>query len=194
MPTFSRCKRFARVLRKRQPDLVVVLERIKNPHNASAILRSCDAFGVQDVYIIKEGKSLGVSKTVSAGSYRWLTLHFFEETTECLSHLKNKGFKILTTHLGTDAKDIREVDLTEKVAIVVGSELEGVSEEALSLSDQNIVIPMVGFVQSFNVSVATALILYEAFRQRDQKGYYEKPRMPKVKRREIFKEWVKREL
>ncbi len=193
MPTLRRCKRYAEVLRRRQPDLVVVLERIKNPHNASAILRSCDAFGVQDVYIVKEGKSLGVSKTVSSGSYRWLTLYFFEETKECLSHLKSLGFKILTTHLATDAIDIRDADLTQKVAIVVGSELEGVSEEALSMADANIMVPMVGFVQSFNVSVATALILYEAFRQRDKKGMYAKPRMDKERRRQLFKEWVERD-
>ena len=193
MPTLRRCKRYAEVLRRRQPDLVVVLERIKNPHNASAILRSCDAFGVQDVYIVKEGKSLGVSKTVSSGSYRWLTLHFFENTKECLSHLKSLGFKILTTHLATDAIDIRDADLTQKVAIVVGSELEGVSEEALSMADANIMVPMVGFVQSFNVSVATALILYEAFRQRDKKGMYAKPRMDKERRRQLFKEWVERD-
>ncbi len=191
--TFSRLKRFARVLAKRQPDLVVVMENIKNPHNASAILRSCDAFGVQDVYIIKEGKSIGVSKTVSSGSYKWLTLHFFENTTECLLHLKDRGFKILTTHLSSQAVDIRRTDLTQKVAIVIGSELEGVSEEALKLSDKNIVVPMVGFVQSFNVSVATALILYEAFRQRDEAGFLKRPRMPKERRRAIFKLWVERE-
>ncbi len=170
------------------------MERIKNPHNASAILRSCDAFGVQDVYVIKEGKSLGVSKTVSSGSHRWLTLHFFEDTRECLVHLKGLGFRILTTHLSERARDIREVDLTQPSAVVIGSELEGVSQEALELADENIVIPMVGFVQSFNVSVATAIILYEAFRQRDEAGLFNKPRMPKRRRREIFREWVKREL
>ncbi|BAT71379.1 tRNA (guanosine-2'-O-)-methyltransferase [Thermosulfidibacter takaii ABI70S6] len=193
MPTLKRCKRYAQVLAKRQPDLVVVMEKIKNPHNASAILRSCDAFGVQDVYIIKEGKSLGVSKTVSSGSYKWLTLHFFEDTTECLMYLKERGFKILTTHLSTQSVDIREFDLTQKIAIVIGSELEGVSEEALSLSDANIIVPMVGFVQSFNVSVATALILYEAFRQRDAKGLYSKPRMEKARRKELYREWVERD-
>ena len=193
MPTLNRLKRFAKVLAKRQPDLVVVMENIKNPHNASAILRSCDAFGVQDVYIVKEGKSFGVSKSVSGGSYRWLTLHFFEDIKKCLSHLKEQGFKILTTHLSSEAVDIRKADLTEKVAVVIGSELEGVSEEALSMADLNIIVPMVGFIQSFNVSVATALILYEAFRQRDAKGYYEKARMPKERRREIFRLWVERE-
>ncbi len=194
MPTFSRLKRFAQVLRRRQPDLTVVLEHIKNPHNASAILRSCDAFGVQDVHVIREAPSMGVSKTVSSGSHRWLTIHFHTSTQECLRKLKNEGFKILTTHLTKEAIDVRDYDLTQKVAIVIGSELEGVSEEALELSDANIIVPMVGFVQSFNVSVATALILYEAFRQRDEAGFYKRPRMPKELRKEIFRRWVEREL
>lgn len=193
MPTLKRIKRLIRVLNKRQPDLVVVLEHIKNPHNLSAILRSCDAFGVQSVYVIREGRSIGISKTVASGSHRWLDIHLFEKTTDCLSLLKEEGFSILTTHLGEKAKDIRKVDLTKKVAIVIGSELEGVSEEALKFSDENIVIPIIGFVQSFNVSVATAIILYEAFRQRDEKGYYNKPRIPKKKRKEILKRWLEEE-
>jgi len=190
MPTLRRIKRLLKVLNKRQPDLVVVLENIKNPHNISAILRSCDAFGVQNVYVIREGRSIGVSKTVASGSHKWLDIHLFEDTSQCLSLLKKEGFTILTTHLGEKATDIREVDLTKKVAIVIGSELEGVSDEALKFSDENIVIPIVGFVQSFNVSVATALILYEAFRQRDSKGYFSKPRMPKNVKRQILKRWL----
>ena len=190
MVTFSRLRRIAGVLKKRQPDLVVVMENIKNPHNVSAILRSCDAFGIQDVYVIKQEKVLGVSKRVSSGAHKWLDIHFFSDTESCLKYLKDHGFKIYVTHLSSEAIDIRRADFTKKVAIVVGSELEGVSDSALKYADLNIIIPIVGFVQSFNVSVATAIILYEAFRQRDEKGYYKRARMDKERRKILFKKWA----
>ncbi len=189
MPTLSRLKRIARVLKHRQPDLTVVLENIKNPHNASAILRSCDAFGVQDVYVIREERAFGVSKRVSSGTYKWLNIHLYSDTESCLKELKGKGFRILATHLSPSSVDIREVDLTQKVAIVVGSELEGISDTVLKYADERIVIPIIGFVQSFNVSVATAIILYEAFRQRDEKGYFKKARLDKGLRKELFEKW-----
>ncbi len=189
MPTFSRLKRIVQVLRHRQPDLTVVLENIKNPHNASAILRSCDAFGVQDVYVIREERAFGVSKRVSSGAYKWLSIHIYSDTESCLKKLKDEGFKIFATYLSPTSLDIRDADFTQKVAIVVGSELEGISDTVLKYADEKIVIPIIGFVQSFNVSVATAIILYEAFRQRDEKGYFKKPRLDKNVRRQLFNKW-----
>ena len=190
MITRERLKRMLEVLKKRQPDLTVVLERLKNPHNISAILRTCDAVGIQYVHIVEETGVVAVSKNVSRGSAQWLDISFYDDPLKCIQRLKHQGFKIYVTAIGPGAVDFREVDYTMPCAIVVGTELEGVSGEMISRADELIVIPMVGFVQSFNVSVATAIIMYEAFKQRDAKGLYDSERVTPEERQRILEKWI----
>ncbi len=190
MITRERLKRMLEVLKKRQPDLTVVLERLRNPHNISAILRTCDAVGIQYVHIVEETGVVAVSKNVSRGSAQWLDISFYDDPLKCIQRLKHQGFKIYVTAIGPGAVDFREVDYTMPCAIVVGTELEGVSGEMISRADELIVIPMVGFVQSFNVSVATAIIMYEAFKQRDAKGLYDSERVTPEERQRILEKWI----
>lgn len=191
MTTPEREKRLLEVLEKRQPDLTVVLERLRNPHNISAILRSCDAVGIQYVHIVEESRTVALSRSVSRGSAQWLDISFYVDLLNCFQFLKDQDFKIYATTVSSSARDFREVDYTCPCAIVVGSELEGVSRDALEKADECIVIPMVGFVQSFNASVATAIILYEAFRQREKAGMYSSCRLLPEERKKILSRWFK---
>lgn len=152
---------------KRQPDLQVVLENIHDPHNVSAILRSCDAVGiplVSLVYTIEKFPQIG--KKSSASAFKWVDREKFISIKECYDSLHAKGMKIYATTLVEGAKSIYDIDFTEPCAIVMGNEHRGVSDDATILADAPIFIPMEGMVQSLNVSVATAVVLYEALRQR----------------------------
>ncbi len=155
------------VVDKRDPALTLVFENIHDPHNLSAILRTCDAVGIGDVhllYTIEKFPRLGIKSSSSAK--KWVATHKWQKEDECFGSLKKAGFTIVATHLAAESQSLYQSDLRGRIALVVGNEHRGISEKTLSLCDQNIFIPMVGMVQSLNVSVATAVILYEAFRQR----------------------------
>jgi tRNA (guanosine-2'-O-)-methyltransferase len=188
--TQDRAKRLLDVLNRRQPDLQVILEKLKNPHNISAILRSCDAVGIQYVHIIEESGAVCVSREVSRGSAQWLDISFYHDMYTCARGLLIQDFKIYVTAIKSGAKDFREVNYTVPCAIVVGSELEGVSQTALKVAHQSIVTPMMGFVQSFNVSVATAIILYEAFCQREKAGMYRESRLDTKEKERFLNRWL----
>ncbi|MBS1516085.1 MAG: RNA methyltransferase [Bacteroidetes bacterium] len=165
------------VVEKRQDDLTIVLENIHDPHNVSAILRSVESVGIDEVYLIyNTNKFPRIGRVSSASANKWVTLNKFKTVEECYGILKEKGFKIYTTHLAenTENASLYDLDFTERCAIVVGNEHAGVSEEAVRLSDKNFVIPMYGMIQSLNVSVSAAVCLYEALRQRQVKGMYER--------------------
>ena len=191
MITPERMKRLLDVLAKRQPDLTVVLEKLQNPHNISAVLRTCDAVGIQYVHIIEESGVVALSKKVSRGSAQWLDISFYDDSLKCIEKLKNQKFKIYVTAINRAAKDFRAVDYTIPCAIVMGKELEGASPNIVAHADECIVIPMVGFVQSFNVSVAAGILLYEAFRQREAMGMYSSPRMPQGEAERLLEAWKK---
>ncbi len=173
--TPERKQRIENVLSHRQPDLAVLLENVHDPHNISAVMRTCDSVGVQEVYVlntrIPRHKKFGSKSSASAAS--WLTIHQFEKIDECFSRIRAKYDKIFATHLGASSASLYELDLTEKVVLVFGNEHSGVSDEVLELCDGNFLIPQVGMVKSLNISVACAVSLYEAYRQRAQKGYYD---------------------
>ncbi len=178
--TPERRKRLNNVLIKRQPGLTVVLENVHDPHNISAVMRTCDAVGIQDIYIlntkIPPHEKWGARSSSSAA--KWLSIHQFANTEECFQALRKQFDKIYTTHLSTDATGLYQLDLTQKVALVFGNEHGGISEEAIKLSDGNFIIPQVGIIKSLNISVACAVSLYEAFRQKEIAGHYEKRRLP----------------
>lgn len=188
--TEKRLQKIEKTAAARQFSLRVVLENIHDPHNVSAILRTCDAVGVSQVdllYTIE--KFPKISMVSSASSKKWVEQRKFNSSTQCIETLKNEGFKIYGSILSEDAENIYDLDFTEKIAIVMGNENRGISEEITSACDKHIYIPMRGMIQSLNVSVATAVILYEAQRQRALKGMYEKSELPPNELENLINEW-----
>ena len=172
--TPEREKRYNDVIHHRQPGLSVVLENVFDPHNISAVMRSCDAVGIQDIYVlntrIPRHKKWGRRSSSSAA--KWLSVHEFEDTVECFSVLRKNFEKIYTTHLSADAVSMYDIDFTGKIALVFGNEHDGVSDESRALADGNFIIPQVGMIRSLNISVACAVTIYEAFRQKSVAGQY----------------------
>lgn len=190
MPTKERIKKVKKVLSFRQPDLRIVLEEIRNTHNAHAVLRTCEAAGVLNVDIISNENFFPINEAISTRAEKWLNLHFYSSTSECLNKLKELGFKIAVTYLDEEAINYKDIDYTQPIAIVFGNESEGVSKEAVSLADWKIKIPMVGMVKSLNLSVAVGIILYEAFHQRWIKGFYNKRRLNNKEFNKFYKKWL----
>lgn len=190
--TPERIARIRSVISHRQFDLTVVMENIFDPHNISAVMRSCDAVGIQELYVlntrIPPHKKWGAKSSASAA--QWLTVHTFTDVESCFTALRKKYQKIYTTHLASTSQSLYELDLTQPVALVFGNEAEGVSEEVCQLADGNFLIPQVGMVKSLNVSVACAVTLYEAFRQRWQAGYYQQPTRFQEQKAALEGQWL----
>ena len=171
--TSSRYKKILQMLKQRQPGLTVVMENVHKAHNLAAIARTCDAVGIPEIHAITQFEELNLTEDAASGSGGWVNVNIHPNIEAAYLILKQNGFQLLTAHFNTQAKDFREIDFTKPTAVIVGQELEGLSEEAISGADGSITIPMYGMVQSLNVSVATAIILYEAQRQRAIAGMYE---------------------
>lgn len=172
--TPKRLERINTMLDKRQPDLTVCMEGVHKTHNLAAVVRTCDAIGISDVHAVWKNERMRVSGGSAAGSQNWIDVHNYSKTEDAISKLKKQGMQILVTNLSDTSVDFREIDYTKPTAIILGQEKFGASEQALALADQDIIIPMVGMVQSLNVSVACSVVLYEAQRQRQLAGMYEK--------------------
>lgn len=189
--TPQRDERLTAVLNKRQPDITVVLENVFDPHNISAVMRTCDAVGIQDIYILNHKipphRKWGEKSSSSAA--KWLSIHQFTDPQACFEALRKKYKKIYTTHLSTDAVGLHELNLTESVALVFGNEHSGVSDEIIAMADGNFIIPQVGIIKSLNISVACAVTLYEAFRQKSIAGHYEQPKLKGEQLDTLKKEW-----
>lgn len=170
----ERYARICEMLARRQPDLTVCMEQVHKPHNVSAIARTADAVGVHEVHAVWPGKNMRTMVSSAAGSNSWVTVKTHPTIADAVSQLKASGMQILATHLSDKAVDFRDIDYTRPTCILMGQEKTGITQEALDLADQDIIIPMIGMVQSLNVSVASALILYEAQRQRQNAGMYER--------------------
>lgn len=189
--TPERRERLLSVLNKRQAGLTVVLENVQDPHNISAVMRTCDAVGIQEIYVlnnkIPRHKKWGAKSSSSAA--KWLTIHQFSDIAECVAALRQKYDKIYTTHLAADAVSLYEINFTGSVALVFGNEHEGVSDEIRALADGNFIIPQVGIIKSLNISVACAVSIYEAMRQRTIAGHYEKRNLPDGQFEELLEKW-----
>jgi tRNA (guanosine-2'-O-)-methyltransferase len=189
--TPERYNKLTSVLNKRQGDIAIVMENVFDPHNISAVMRTCDAVGVQDIYIlntkIPRHKKWGAKSSSSAA--KWLTVHQYENAAECFTELRKHYSKILTTHLSSDAVGLHEIDMTQPIALVFGNEHSGVSDEIRAMADGNFIIPQVGIIQSLNISVACAVTLYEAFRQKTNAGHYNQQSLDAVRYNELFKGW-----
>ncbi|WP_341837634.1 RNA methyltransferase [Chitinophaga pollutisoli] len=189
--TPERKERLLSVINKRQANLTVVLENVEDPHNVSAVLRTCDAVGIQDVYLLTtklpRHKKWGVKSSSSA--IQWLSVHEFDDTTGLVETLRSRYDKIYTTHLADGAKSLYDIDFTGSVALVFGNEQTGVSEDIRKAADGNFVIPMMGIIKSLNISVAAAVSIYEAMRQKDAAGQYNTPSLPEARRLELLTHW-----
>jgi tRNA (guanosine-2'-O-)-methyltransferase len=183
------------VLARRQPDLTVVLENVHDPHNVSAILRSCDGVGVlraHAVYTIEEPPEGAFARQTSASAAKWVEVERHESLVDCYTRLRAEGFSILVTSIGPDSRPLYDWDLRQPVALVLGNEMRGVSAEARDSADGALQIPMAGMVESLNVSVACAVCLYEAFRQRTAAGDYDYSKIDPDRLRALEEDWLRR--
>ncbi len=189
--TPERTERLLQVLHKRQPDLTVILENVLDPHNISAVMRTCDAVGIHEIFVlnshIPRHKKFGPRSSSSAD--KWLTIHQFEDLETCVAAVRKKYDFIYTTHLARNAVSLYELDLTRKVALVFGNEHSGCSEAIIGMADGNFIIPQVGIIQSLNISVACAVTIYEAYRQKKAAGHYETPRLASNEAQYLMKAW-----
>lgn len=169
-----RYRRICQMMAMRQPDLTICLEEIHKPHNVSAIVRSADAVGIHQIHAIWPDQHVKLSVSSAAGSNSWVKVISHPSTEEAIAQIKSQNMQVLATNLSEQAVDFREIDYTRPTCIMMGQEKKGISQKALALADKHIIIPMAGMVQSLNVSVASALILYEAQRQRQLAGMYDR--------------------
>ncbi len=190
MATTDRCNRLNRVLQQRQPDLTVLAESLNKPRNFSAIVRTCDAVGINELHAVPGEEGLGIYWKTSQGAEKWVKVRAHDTLEAACAHLRARGFQLVAAHLSDQARDYRTLDYTRPTALVVGTELFGVSELALAEADQQVKIPMMGVTQSLNVSVACAIVLYEALRQRQAAGMYGHNRLDdRLLRKQRF-EWL----
>jgi tRNA (guanosine-2'-O-)-methyltransferase len=190
MPTERRIQKIEHVLRRRQPDLTVVIENIHDPHNVSAILRSCDAVGILSVSLIYDVDPFPkLGRKSSASAVKWITRKRYKTIDACYEYLRNEGYTICATRIGDNIPSLYSLDLTRRTAFVMGNEHRGVSDEAAEKADVLFQIPMFGMLQSLNVSVACAVTLFECMRQRLIAGDYENPKLADDDLRRLVDEW-----
>jgi tRNA (guanosine-2'-O-)-methyltransferase len=191
VPTALRIERVKRLLSLRQPDLRVVLEGVAIAHNASAVIRTCDAAGILHLDLVSPNPDLLViNKAISTRAEKWLDVHIHESIERSLLPLKEKGFQVAVTHLGQEAIAYTDLDYSLPLAIVFGSESGGVSPQALKLADHRIRIPMLGMVQSLNLSVSVGIILFEALKQRRARGFYDRRRLSDAEFDRYLRKWL----
>jgi tRNA (guanosine-2'-O-)-methyltransferase len=181
-------KKFDEIIRFRTRYLTIVLEDIYQPHNASAVLRSCDCFGIQDVHIIENSNKYEVNPDVALGSSKWLSMHKYNSaehnTRACLNKLKSQGYRIVAATPHENGYLLDELPMDQKTALVFGTEMQGLTPIALEMSDAFVKIPMYGFTESFNISVSAALSLYhltEKLRRSDIEWQLDKSDMLEVR-------------
>ncbi len=192
-PTARRKARLLEVLSHRQPDLTLVLANIHDPHNVSAIYRSCDAFGVSRVNLYYTNTPFPVlGRKTSASARKWVESVRHKDSATLMENLRGQGMQVLATSCSPTARPLREWDFTKPTAIIMGNEHSGVEQDLLEQADGELYIPMYGMIQSFNVSVAAAIILSEAARQRGDAGMYDAPHMEAAALEEKLQEWLEK--
>ena len=192
--TPERFRRLRTTLDRRQPDLTVVMENVHKPHNFSAVLRSCDAVGVLEAHAVTPRGPVKGHRATSSGSNRWVRAHTYGTTAEAVAVVKEQGLQILAADLREGAIPYREADFTRPTAILMGQEKFGLSDEGAEAADGFVIVPMVGLVASLNVSVAAALLLFEAQAQRARAGLYDRRRLDDETYRTTLFEWAYPEL
>jgi len=191
--TEKRVEKIKWVLSKRQPSLRIVIENIHDPHNVSAIFRTCDAAGIPKVSLVYNiEKFPRIGKKSSASAYKWIEREKYKSIDECFKQLKKEKYTIYASLLNSGSKSLYDLNFTEKTAIVFGNEHRGLSKEAEEMANERFYIPMYGMVQSLNVSVSAAITIYEALRQRNLKGLFDKSELTSKELKKLIDEWVKK--
>ncbi len=189
---------FKKVVAARQANLTVILENIRDMHNIGAVLRSCDAVGVCEIFVLQTEKDLHFSQLVlgkrtSAGTRKWVDVHYYQDIESCFQHVRSKYNKVWSTYLTGASQSLYELDLCDSVALLFGNEHSGITPETLAQSDGNFIIPQIGMARSLNISVACAVSLYEAYRQRSEKGFYtENPSIGPEQQQSMLEEYIRR--
>jgi tRNA (guanosine-2'-O-)-methyltransferase len=187
----ARREKLTSVLNNRQSSLTVVLENVFDPHNISAVMRSCDAVGIQEMYVlntrIAPHRYWGPKS--SRGANKWLTVHQYTNAEECFNEVRKKYSKVLTTQLNETSVGLYEVDFLPSIALVFGNECYGVNDDVKQFADGSFVIPQLGMSESLNISVACAVTLYEAYRQKSLAGHYKQGSLPKDEYNRLYNEW-----
>ncbi len=188
--TPERYRKLRAVLERRQPDLTVLLENVHKPHNFAAVLRTADAVGLYEAHAVIYDGELRTSLVSAGGSHKWVNVKLHREIGDAIRHLRERDLRVVGAHPDAGATDYRDIDFTQPTALLLGQEKDGLTAEALAAVDEVLAIPMAGFVESLNVSVAAAVILFEAHRQRSAAGLYDTPRLePEVFECTLF-EWA----
>ncbi|WP_245798417.1 TrmH family RNA methyltransferase [Cnuella takakiae] len=179
------------MLAHRQPDFTVVLENVFDVHNVSAIMRTCDAIGIQEIFVIndREPPPGRWGFRSSGGAYKWITAHQFTDVQSCMSVVRSRYQQVFTTHLSSDVVSLYEMNLTGSIALVFGNEQKGVSETLRGMADGNFIIPQMGMIRSLNISVACAIALYEGYRQKAAAGHYDMPKLPPTQIDQLRSDW-----
>lgn len=186
--TPERYRRLRASLDRRQPDLTVIMDGVHKPHNIAAIVRTCDAVGISDVHAILPRHRSRARWNTAMGAQHWVRLHEHRSGVETVAALQGQGMQVLAAHFSEQAVPYREIDFTRPTALLLGTEKYGVSAESVAAADRHVVIPMMGMVASFNVSVAAAIMLAEACEQRRRAGLYDSARLdPEVYRQTLFR-------
>lgn len=191
--TIERFNKIKACLEKRQPDLAVITDYMHKPHNVSAVMRTCDATGVFSLHaVMPEDEEFRARSGIAMGSDKWLDVSVHNHIKTAMELLKANGFRIVAVHKSERSGSFREIDYCQKTAVLFGAELFGVSEEAAALADDHVSIPMQGMVESYNVSVAAAIVLTEAQRQRDLAGFYSSRRLDQATYNRTLFKWYRR--
>ena len=188
--TPQRYQKLRRVLESRQPDLTVLLDNVHKPHNFSAILRSCDAVGVFEAHAVWGNDTLRPSHLISSGTGKWVGIRTHPDIASAVAQLRDRGFQLVAADPEGDARDYRDLDYTRPTALMLGAELRGLGEAALKYADARVCVPMMGMVESLNVSVAAATILFEAQRQRSDANLYAESRLERATYAKTLFEWA----
>ena len=175
--TPARLAKYKATLASRQLDLTIITDQVNKAQNIAALVRTCDAVGIHNAHVVAAKGKAGAHKGTALGSQQWVNVVAHEHIDSALNTARKKGMQIVSAHFSDQAVDYRTLDYTQPTALILGAEMHGVSPAAVKASDHQVVIPMLGMVQSFNVSAAAAIILLEVQRQRELNGHYEIPQL-----------------
>ncbi len=185
----ERLNKMKKILKTRQDTLRVFMDYVYSHHNLSAIVRTCDAVNIGKLYY-RHQKKVKLNNEITMGAHKWIFHEYVEDIEKFYQDIKNQGYQVVVTLLDKDTIDFREVDYTKPTLIVLGNEVDGASEVSIKYADKKVIIPMYGMSQSLNVSVANAVILYEAQRQRQTKGMYDTPQLSPEVIEKTLKKWA----
>lgn len=159
--TQNKREKINQIIKNRTRYLTIVLENVSQSHNASAILRTCDILGIQDIHVVESSRTFTADNEIAKGASKWIDVHHYENIKECAAQLKKNGYILVATTPHERGHTLPELPITRKIALMFGTESVGLSQEALALADEFVTIPMYGFTESFNISVSVAICLYD---------------------------------